>query len=238
MNRNFHLVDYATEMSSYCPSVINLNEEFTMTSGHASSPHLTTSSFGNAFNTFNFNDNIDGDVFIQKFEELNPLINYTKLGHRIFPNINFTIPNGFILTLESLIPGIVIKHIKSIKRIGVPYSINDVIKIPKSPGVGVQEVRLIASPSYYYMQQIQEIVFVIEKSDYIICTKTGFKFLKDSFPETDILNINFKCLHKELPENYEDMPKTDPVHGCDNEFFYNRFEVIRNATLFNYMYIH
>ncbi len=236
MNRNFHIVDYITEMSRYCSSAYDLNNSFTITSEKPNSKYSLSNTIIGSFNTFNFNNNVNYEPFIQQFEELNPLGINNVLHHVIYPNIKFTIPKGFNLSIESLIPGIKVKHIKSLIKPGILYLLQDEITIPKSTTVGIQHTRLLGNPSLYYMQHVKEIIFEIASSNYIRCTKTGFIFLKDTYPETNILNISFTCLQKQLPEAYNDMPNIEPLHGCDNQFHYNLLHIIRNAKLFNYMY--
>jgi len=228
MNRSFHLVDYKTEMTPYCPSSFLLNTEFTVLS------QSSLSLIGDNFNTFNFN-NLEDNIYIQQLEELNPVINYTTLNYRIFPKIFFTIPNGFVIEFISLIPGINVKHVISKRKNGLLFNINDEIILPKTNKAGIQRTRISGAPDHYHIQYIEEIMFEIE-TDYIKCTKTGFEFLRDNYPETDILNINFRCLNKILPENYEDIKVPDPRYGCDKSQYYYNFHVIKCSTLFNYIY--
>jgi|GEM_PF-3622204 len=178
------------------------------------------------------NENNIHEPFIQKFEELNPIIKHDRFHYKIYPDIRFTIPNGFRLSINCLIPGLSIKHIKMRKKAGITYHWIHEIDLPDNT-----HTRLVGTKNKYQMIHIQEIEFEIRDTEFIVCTNTGIKILRDQFPDTDILNIEFICLNKVLPELYSDRPTPNPIYGCNDPEHYYLFHVIRNSTLYNYMYI-
>lgn len=235
MKRNFHVVDYATDMSIDLPPLFNLNEEFTMSAPVAYSPYNDGIDYVMVFNLFDFNNQTDTEPFPQKFEELNPIINPTSMKFKIFPNVRFTIPVGFTLDIQSIIPGIAIKHIRTTHKAGITYSYDDEIEIldhRKQKRI----TRIVGNPDLYDMYEVTLIEFEIFDSEYIKCTSTGIEILRDKFPFTNLINVEFKCLSKEVELLYADLVDISPQHGCDDPLHYNRFHVIRNQTLYNYMY--
>jgi len=231
MERFFQLVDYATPMDWRVPPIINLNEVFTLSGGKASSPHLAETLYDLAFHTFDFNELDPDEPYCQKFEELNPVIGFESLQYTIYPEICITMPNGFDLDIDCLIPGIGVKHVL-MDRFTRDYDIDDEIQIT-SQYRAPQYTHLSGNASMFKIYRITEIKLEIRDSMYIQCTPEGIKLLKDQVPETNILDINFKCLNKILPENYEDMPVPDPSYGCNDPNHYHLFYTIRNSRLFN-----
>ncbi len=232
MRRNFNIVDYVTKMTTRCPGIFNLGNEFTMSSSNATSPHLGTDSSGGWYDTFDFRDNIPYNPFCQQFEELNPVINETTVGFKfvIYPNIRFTYPNGFEVRLECLIPGFRITDIKQHIKPGKDYNADNRIVVNDH-----QVTRLNCAGNTYIMSHIDEIQFEIDR-DHYECTPEGFKNLTETFPETDVIGVEFICLTKTLPELYSDHPIPDPIHGCDDPNVYYKLHVMRNRKLYDLMF--
>jgi len=225
-------VEYVSNMTKLCPGIFNLGTEFTMSSPNATSPHLGVDSSGGWYKTFHFDENIEYNPFCQQFEELNPVINETTTGFKmsIFPNIRFTYPNGFDIRFECLIPGLRITDVKQLVKSGRDYNATGNITVNDS-----QVTHLNCAGNTYKMCHIEEIQFELGK-DFYQCTPTGFTNLVEQYPETDVLNVEFICLTKTLPELYNDYPVPDPIYGCDATNVYSKFHAIRNSKLYNLMY--
>lgn len=231
MERFVQLVDYATPMDWRFPWSINLNEVFTLVGGIASSPYNDDTLYDVAYHRYNFNDQDPDEPFGLKFEELNPVIGFDQFQYTIYPDIYLTMPNGFDVDIDCLIPGLGVKYVL-MDRTTRSYDFDDIVVI-NSRYHDRQDIRVSGSASLFKIYHITEIKFELRDSDYIACTPDGIKLLKDQFPETNILDIKFKCLNKTLPENYEDMPVPDPVYGCNDPNHYNALLVFRNRTIFN-----
>jgi len=231
MNRHFHIVEYATPSEVECEPIYNLNATFTLTAKTPGSPLFPNPLYDFYFHTFDFRDNRSPDVFGQKFEELNPMAT-GKLSYKIFPDIRITMPVGFMLDIVSTMPGVKVKHVMCRKHPGKYYRWEDIITIRDRHG-NEQDTRIVGSPNYYNMVSIDQIEFDVEP-DGLSCTPEGIILTYDQYPETDYLRFNFHDLYKERNTLHCDHPDLTPL--WDPETQYRQFHVIRNATLYNYMF--
>ena len=231
MNRSIYVVDYATSFDKYCRDLYNLNTSFTISSKIPGSPYLQdTPWYDFYFRTFNLLDNDPSELFCQKFEELNPDNN--GFHYKIFPDIRVTMPVGFELVIESIMPGIKVKHVMCRKHPGKYYRWEDEIIIQDRTG-WEQDTRLVGSPDYYNMVSIDQIEFDTDPISKV-CTDEGVMLTYNYRPETDFLKITFNDLYKTRDSLHCDHPDLSPMWNTDTQ--YRELNIIRNATLFNYMF--
>jgi len=234
MNRHFHIVDYATPMDDPLELDYHFNSIFVISSEYAGSNYITGMNlYDHAWKHWDFtkqDESLDG-VIIQKFPELDPIFDGGIFHYIIYPNIKITTPIGFHLHFDSLIPGIGVKNVIFRKSFGPPH--DGTVRID----VGNKWTRFHAALNDHYLYIIDSIEFEITDPTIVSCTPEGVMFLKDQYPETNILDITFQCLHKDPHLNYEDLPKIDPEYGCDpqspHEYAYRNICVLRNSIIFH-----
>lgn len=232
MNRHFHIVDYATPMDDDLKHSHFLDASFIISSKFASFEAITgLQLYVESFKYWNFelqHEELDG-VIMQKFPELDPVFDMGAFHLIIYPDIKILAPVGFHLHFDSLIPGIGIKNVLMQKGFGRAFDGEE--KYYTRTGW----TKLYANHESYHLHVIDKIEFEIIDPSFIECTPNGIMVLKDQFPETNIIDITFQCLHKEPHLNYEDLPIDDPHLGCEPEspWAYRELSVLRNAILFD-----
>lgn len=235
MNRHFHIVDYATPMEDELNRSHFLDSSFVISSKFAGSEAITGFQlYTESFKYWDFelqHEELDG-VIVQKFPELDPVFDMGKFHLIIYPDIKILTPVGFHLHFDSLIPGIGVKNVLMQKGFGRAFDGETKYYV-----TGSGWTKLYAGVETYHLHIIDRIEFEIIDPRFIECTPEGIMMLKDEYPETNILDITFQCLHKEPHLNYEDLPTDDPMLGCNPkspyEWAYRELSVFRNATLFD-----